>query len=84
VKNGVVRPLSCISCRTISGELQPPGGIIYNDVTLGRLPAGNVPTTLLTVWYGVMNRLKLRQAYPDDEVARVANMLREGFSQLAR
>ena len=155
------RPTRCISCRTLSGELQPPGGIIYNHVhwavflrsqpllvpgqgfivlrrhcediakltaeeavTLGevmrrvaltymqvlapervhfgldtedvrhghlhvlprtrRLPAGNIPITLLAAWYGVLQRLSLREAYSDDDVARVTNLLRESSSQLER
>ena len=80
MKNGVERPVSCISCRTISGEVQPTGGIIYNDAHWAVYPRSRL---LLTPGQGFI-RLKLRQAYQNDEVARVANMLREGFSQLER
>jgi diadenosine tetraphosphate (Ap4A) HIT family hydrolase len=154
-----LRSIPCVSCRTLSGEIEPPGGIVYDyahwvvflrsqpplapgqgfivlkrhceDVgtltaeeaaTLGEvmrrtavaythvfapervhfglyaeqirhihlhvlprtstLPAGNIPTTLLGAWYAVLERLRLRDSYSDDEVAQVANMLRAGFSQL--
>jgi diadenosine tetraphosphate (Ap4A) HIT family hydrolase len=150
---------SCVSCRTLAGQLVPPGGIVYDtthwvvflrsrplltpgqgfivlkrhceDVaeltaeeaaTLGKvmhctakayvqalaperlhfglytedirhihlhvlprtraLPAGNIPTTLLGAWYAVLQRLRLRQAYGDDEVVQVAGMLRAAFAQL--
>ena len=158
-KEDEVQANPCVSCRTLSGEIQPPGGIIYNSehwvvflrsrpllapgqgfivlkrhceeiaeltdeeaATLGEvirrvsaayvevlapervhfglyaeevrhvhlhvlprtasLPAGNVPTTLLGAWYAVLRRLRLRRAYQDDEVSRVADMLRARFSKL--
>lgn len=151
--------IPCVSCRTLSGEVQPPGGIVYDyahwvvflrsrplltpgqgfivlkrhceDVatltleeaaTLGEvmrraavtygqvlaservhfslyaeeirhvhlhvlprtsaLPAGNIPTALLGAWYAVLQSLRLRHSYSDDEVAQVANRLRASFSQL--
>jgi diadenosine tetraphosphate (Ap4A) HIT family hydrolase len=150
---------SCVSCRTLAGELVPPGGIVYDhahwvvflrsrplltpgqglivlkrhceDVaaltteeaaTLGEamrrtakaytqvlaaervhfglyaedvrhvhlhvlprtraLPAGNIPTTLLGAWYAVLQRLRLRQAYGDDQVVQVASMLHAAFARL--
>jgi diadenosine tetraphosphate (Ap4A) HIT family hydrolase len=150
---------SCVSCRTLAGEVLPPGGIVYDDAhwvvflrprplltpgqgfivlkrhcedlagltaeeaaTLGvvmrhtakaytqvlapervhfglytegvrhvhlhvlprtrALPAGNIPTTLLGGWYAVLQRLRLRQAYGDDQVAQVASMLRAAFARL--
>ena len=46
------------------------------------LPAGNIPTTLLGVWYALLQRLRLRQAYGDDQVVQVAGMLRAAFARL--
>ena len=46
------------------------------------LPAGNIPTTLLGVWYALLQRIQLRRAYSDDEVAQVADILRRAFAQL--
>jgi len=150
---------SCVSCRTLAGEVVPPGGIVYDDAhwvvflrsrplltpgqgiivlkrhcedvgalsadeaaTLGEamrrtakaytqvlapervhfglyaedvrhvhlhvlprtraLPAGNIPTTLLGAWYALLQRLHLRQAYSDGDVAQVADMLRAAFARL--
>jgi len=155
----MVHSKPCVSCRTLSGEAHPPGGIIYENahwvvflrsrppLTLGQgfivlkrhcedvatltveeaatlgevmrrtavtymrvldpervhfglyaeeirhihlhvlprtrtLPAGNIPTTLLGAWYAVLQRLHLRHSYSDEEVAQLANLLREGFSRL--
>ena len=47
------------------------------------LLAGNIPTTLLGVWYAALQRLRLRSAYQDAEVARVADALRAAFARLA-
>jgi diadenosine tetraphosphate (Ap4A) HIT family hydrolase len=154
-----VEPTTCVSCRTLAGEVVPPGGIVYDDAhwvvflrsrplltpgqgfivlkrhcedvagltaeeaaTLGvvirrtakvytqvlapervhfglyaedvrhvhlhvlprtrALPAGNIPTTLLGAWYALLQRLRLRQAYGDDEVVQVASMLCAGFARL--
>jgi diadenosine tetraphosphate (Ap4A) HIT family hydrolase len=160
-EGGMVHSSPCLSCRTLAGEVQPPGGIIYNNshwvvflrsrplltpgqgfivlkrhcedvasltpeeaATLGEvmrraamtythvlaaervhfglyaeeirhihlhvlprtraLPAGNIPTTLLGVWYAVLQTLRLRHSCSDDEVADVADSLRQHFAQLDR
>lgn len=46
------------------------------------LPAGNIPTALLGTWYALLQRLRLPQAYGDDQVAQVASMLRAAFARL--
>jgi len=158
-KGGIVGISNCVSCRTLAGEVVPPGGIVYDDAhwaiflrsrplltpgqgfivlkrhsedvgaltaeeaaTLGEvmrrtakaytqvlapervhfglyaedvrhvhlhvlprtraLPAGNIPTSLLGAWYALLQRLRLRQAYGDDEVVQVAGMLRAAFARL--
>jgi len=47
------------------------------------LPAGNIPATLLGAGYAVLQRLRLRHAYRDAEVARVAGALRAALARLA-
>jgi diadenosine tetraphosphate (Ap4A) HIT family hydrolase len=41
------------------------------------MPAGNIPVTLLSAWYDVLVRLRLKRAYPDSVVADVAQRLRD-------
>ena len=154
-----MRSTICVACRTLAGEVVPPGGIVYDHVhwlvflrsrplltagqglivlkrhcedvgaltaeeaaTLGEvmrrtavtytqvlapervhfglyaedvrhvhlhvlprtraLPAGNIPTTLLSAVYAVLQHLRLRHAYPDAEVAQVAGALRAAFARL--
>ena len=36
------------------------------------MPAGNIPITLLTVWYDLLSRIHLKQGYSDTVVAAVA------------
>jgi diadenosine tetraphosphate (Ap4A) HIT family hydrolase len=149
-----MRRAYCISCNTVEGRRQPPGGILYQDdywvfflrsrpllipgqafivlkrhcerlseltpaelSTLGpmmeraeyaldqvlkpakihfglygeavqhihlhvfprmpNMPEGNIPVTLLNVWYDVLCRIGLRHAYSDEVVAGVARRLRD-------
>jgi diadenosine tetraphosphate (Ap4A) HIT family hydrolase len=149
----------CISCNTITGEIDPPGGIIYeneywimflrskpllvpgegfivlkrhaeilNELTAAELtslgptmqltfetvsnvlkpakvhfglyaeavkhihfhvfprtsylPAGNIPITILGVWYDLLHTVGLRRAYQDDEVSEVAARMRQEFQRL--
>ena len=46
------------------------------------LPAGNIPTALLGVGYALLQQLRLRRAYSDGEVARVAGALRAALARL--
>jgi hypothetical protein len=48
------------------------------------MPAGNIPTTLLGVWYGLLHRVGLKQAYSDDEVAQVAAWMKAEFQRLTQ
>lgn len=147
---------NCISCNTVSGDFQPPGGIVYENAywlialrknplrspcyafiilkrhcehvreltneeaaSLGetmrltaqvmdtvlqpakvhfglyaedvkhihvhvfpRMPnmvAGNVPHVYIGIMLRILNRLGLKKAYPDEEVAVIAEQLRDGF-----
>jgi len=45
------------------------------------LPAGNIPITLLGVWYAVLQHLGLRHAYRDEDVAQLAGMLHAAFAR---
>jgi diadenosine tetraphosphate (Ap4A) HIT family hydrolase len=144
---------SCISCRTVAGEILPPGGILFEgiywsfflrdkpllvagqgfivlkrhcesmaDLTpaevaeLGvlmqrvsvalikvvgaekvhfglyaedvkhlhlhvtprttALPAGNIPLTLLSLWYGLLAKIGIRQGMDDESVKRVAERVK--------
>ena len=150
---------SCVSCRTVRGEIHPPGGILYENehwmmflrsrpplvagqgfIVLKRhcenvaelttdeqallgvimtktaqammavlkpekmhfglhaervkhihmhitprtaeLPAGNIPLVWLSSWYGLVERLKLRQPISDATVAAVAEGLRGAFREI--
>ncbi len=46
------------------------------------LPAGNIPITLLSLWYDLLARLRLRQPCSDQAVAAVASWLSEAFQRL--
>jgi len=149
---------NCVSCRTVSGEVQQPGGIVYDSpdwivflrskpplvagqgfIVLKRhcetvaeltraeqeslgvimaataramsaalqpekvhfglyaedvkhihlhftprvaaLPAGNIPLLWLSMWYGLLERLQLRQPIPDAQVAAIAAKLKAAFEQ---
>jgi diadenosine tetraphosphate (Ap4A) HIT family hydrolase len=41
------------------------------------MPAGNIPVTILNVWYDVLVHLRLKRAYPDSVVADIAQRLRD-------
>jgi diadenosine tetraphosphate (Ap4A) HIT family hydrolase len=147
-----MRRNDCLSCQTLAGVQQPPGGIIYRDaywsfflrprpllvpgqgiIVLNRhcerlseltaeeaqalgplmqrveaaldqvlkparvhfglyaeavrhihlhvlprmpaMPAGNIPITLLSAWYDLLTRLRLKRAYPDGAVVDLARRL---------
>lgn len=46
------------------------------------LPAGNIPVTILGVWYDLLYKVGLRKAYQDDEVTEVAVRMRQEFQRL--
>ena len=39
------------------------------------MPAGNIPVTFFTVWYELLSRIHLKQAFSDEVVAGVAQRL---------
>ncbi len=43
------------------------------------LPAGNIPLTYLDVWFGLLEKLKLRQPISDATVTLVAEELKAAF-----
>jgi diadenosine tetraphosphate (Ap4A) HIT family hydrolase len=47
------------------------------------LPAGNIPVTLLELWYRLLARAGIRPPYPDAEVEGVAARLRAEFQRLS-
>ncbi len=149
---------TCVSCRTLQGDIQPPGGILYQNeywafflgstpplvagqgfivlkrhcenvaelnqaeqetlgVTIAKiaqamsvvlqpekvhfglygesvkhihlhvtprvatLPAGNIPLVWLSVWIGILEKLKLRKPIADASVEAVAERLKAAFEQ---
>lgn len=46
------------------------------------MPAGNIPVTMLHLWYGLLNRFGLKRAYGDEEVARIATQMRAEYQRL--
>jgi diadenosine tetraphosphate (Ap4A) HIT family hydrolase len=49
---------------------------------LAALPAGNIPLTALGVWFGMLERLKLRSPIPDSAVQAVAAELKVAFVKI--
>jgi diadenosine tetraphosphate (Ap4A) HIT family hydrolase len=49
---------------------------------LPSLPAGNIPVTLLGIWYDLLHQLGLKRAFSDAAVAAVAANLQKEFSEL--
>jgi diadenosine tetraphosphate (Ap4A) HIT family hydrolase len=49
---------------------------------LPALPAGNIPLTLLSIWLGFLQQIKLRKPISDDSVLAIAEQLRQAFAQL--
>jgi diadenosine tetraphosphate (Ap4A) HIT family hydrolase len=43
---------------------------------IATLPAGNIPVTLLDIWYTMLERMGLKHGYPDTVVADIAQRLR--------
>jgi diadenosine tetraphosphate (Ap4A) HIT family hydrolase len=46
-----------------------------------QLPAGNIPVTLLGVWFQVLHQLGLKRAYEDAVIADLASQLRAEFQR---
>ncbi|HVO43813.1 MAG TPA: HIT domain-containing protein [Aggregatilineales bacterium] len=47
------------------------------------MPAGNVSLALLGEWYKLLNRVGIRHAYEDSEVALIAEQLHKAFEKLS-
>jgi len=47
------------------------------------LPAGNIPLVWLSTWYGLVERLKLRQPISDAAVTAVGEGLRDAFREIS-
>jgi hypothetical protein len=78
--NNQMHRVHCILCTTLAGTPPPPGG---SDVgrtrcawsRLATQPAGNIPVTLLDIWYTMLERIGLKHGYPDTVVADIAQCL---------